>query len=107
MIEQIVMGALGKQFDSLRLVGGAVNPPAHFHRDHRILLAVQDENRGLNGADVALMVVFVGNQQAERQPKIGPPRHIDRRGERRFQHDRGDDLSAASRTAWPEPSDLP
>ena len=83
------MGALGKQFDPLRLVGGVIDPPAHFHWNHRILLAVQDENRGRHGADVALVVVFVGNQQAEWQPEIGPPRHIDRRGERRFQHDRG------------------
>jgi|GEM_PF-1994104 len=86
MVEQIGMGALGKQFDPFRLVGGAVNPPPHSHRDYRILLAVQDENRGLNGADVALVVVFVGNQLAERQPKVGAPRHIDRRGERRLQH---------------------
>jgi len=54
MIEQIGMGALGKQFDPLRLVGSAVNAPAHLHWDHRILLAVQDENRGRDGADVAL-----------------------------------------------------
>jgi len=45
MIEQIVMGTLGKQFDPLRIVGGAVHPPAHFHGGHRILLAVQDKNR--------------------------------------------------------------
>ena len=69
VVEQIGMGALGKQFDPLRLVGGAVDPPAHFHRDHRILLAVKNENRGGDGADVALDVVFVGNQQAERQQK--------------------------------------
>ena len=37
------MSALGKQFDPLRLVGGAVDPQALFDRDHRI--AVRDENR--------------------------------------------------------------
>jgi hypothetical protein len=57
MVEQIVMGALGKQFDPLWLVGGAVDPPAHFYGDHRILLAVQDENWGRDGADIALVVV--------------------------------------------------
>jgi hypothetical protein len=42
VVEQVVMCALGKQFDPLRLVGGAIDPPAHLHRDHRIPLAMQD-----------------------------------------------------------------
>ena len=70
MVEQVVMDTLGKQFDPLRLIGGVVDAQAHFHWDHRILLAVQDENRGRDRADVALDVVFVADQQAERQPKI-------------------------------------
>jgi len=40
MIKQIVVSALRKQFDPLRLVGGAVDLSAHFHWDHRILLAM-------------------------------------------------------------------
>ena len=62
MIEQIVMGAMGKQFDPLRFVGGAVDTQAHFHRDHRVLFAVEDENRGRNQANVTLVVVLVGDQ---------------------------------------------
>ncbi len=45
MVEQIVMSALWKQFDLLRVIRGAIYPQAHFHRDHRVLLTVQDENR--------------------------------------------------------------
>src|SRR6185295_10940181 len=69
LAEQIVMGALWKHFDPLRLVRGAEDPTAHFHRDHSILLAVQDEKRRRDGADVALVVVFVRDQQTNRQPK--------------------------------------
>ena len=50
---------------------------------------MEDENRRLHEADVAFVIVFVGNQQVERQPKIGAPCHIDRRSERSFEHDRG------------------
>ena len=69
MIKQIVVSALGKQFDPLRLVGGAVDLPAHFHWEHRILLAMLDKNRGRDGADVALVVLSVGNQQADGSQK--------------------------------------
>jgi hypothetical protein len=47
MVEQILMVALRKQFDALWLIGGAVDPQTHFHRNHTILLAVQDENRAV------------------------------------------------------------
>jgi hypothetical protein len=57
LVEQIVMGALGKEFNPLWLVSCAVDLPAHFHRDHRVLLAVQDENRRLDEADVALWLM--------------------------------------------------
>ena len=40
MIEQIRMRTLGKQFDPLRLIGGAIDPPTHFHGYDLILLAV-------------------------------------------------------------------
>ena len=63
------MGALGKEFNPLWLVSCAEDPPAHFHRDHSVLRAVQDENRRLDEADIAFVVVFVGNEQLERQPK--------------------------------------
>ena len=60
MIEQIRMRTLGKQFDPFRLIGGAIDPPTHFHWYDLILLAVQNENRSGDGANVALIVVFVG-----------------------------------------------
>ena len=54
------MRTLGKQFDPFRLIGGAIDPPTHFHWYDLILLAVQNENRSGDGANVALIVVFVG-----------------------------------------------
>ena len=101
------MGPLGKEFDPLWLVSCSVDPPAHFYRDHSILHAVEDENRRLDEADVAFVVVSVSNQQAERQPKIGPPRYLDRRGKGASSTTAATGLAAASRTAWPEPSDSP
>ena len=52
MVEQIIMGTIGEQFDPLRRVGCPVDPQSHLYRDHRIALAVQDENRGPDRADV-------------------------------------------------------
>ena len=72
MVEQIVMGTFGKQFDPLRLVGGAIDPRAHFHWDHRILLAVQDENRGGVRADVALDLRQFANARAHPSRACAP-----------------------------------
>ncbi len=69
VVEQIEMIALGKEFDPLRLVGGLVDPLTHFHRDHRVLLAMQDQNRGRNRANVVLDVVFVGNEPSSGNQK--------------------------------------
>ena len=60
MIEQIRMRTLGKQFDPFRLIGGAIDPQTHFNRYDLVLLAVQNENRSGDGANVVLIALFVG-----------------------------------------------
>src|SRR5680860_411235 len=89
MVEQIDMTAVRKQFDFLRLVGRSMDASTHFYRDYLVLFSMENENRRRHRADVALVVVLVRDQQAEWQPKVSRPGHIDRRRERRFQHDRG------------------
>src|SRR5262245_39158092 len=84
LVEQIVMGPLRKEFNPFWLVSCAIDLPAHFRWDHRVLHPVQDKNRRFDQADVVFVVEFVRNQQAERQPKIGAPCHIDRRSEWSF-----------------------
>ena len=100
MIEEIVMMPLRKRFDAFRIVGGTVDAFAHVHRDDLILLAMQDEHRSRDGADVALDIVLVGDQQIER-----PTSTVEVSGASSTTAATG--LSAASRTAWPEPSDSP
>ena len=51
---------LGKQFDPFRLIGGAIAPRTHFHWYDLILLTGRNENRSGDVANVALIVVFIG-----------------------------------------------
>ena len=68
------MPALWECLDAFRFVGSPKHAPAHFHRDHLVLLFMQNEKRSRDRADIPLKIVLISDQQAKRQPEINRPR---------------------------------
>ena len=97
MLVEIDVRAVGKSHEALGLVRQRKQPLAERDRNHAVALAMQHQERRGHLADPRVGAERVLHQEPHRQKPIGSRADVDRRGERRLQHEAADPLGRRER----------